>query len=50
MANWRTVNLVLFGGPQAIHSAGAEVRSAAEGAGVEVRSAAEGTVQRYAVG
>ena len=59
MAHWRTINLALIKGPQAIHSvsaevrspakvAGAEVRSRTKGAGAEVRSGIEGTVWRYA--
>lgn len=34
--------MALFGGPQVIHSSGAEVHSEAEGAGAEVRSASAG--------
>jgi len=41
VTHWRSGNLALFRGPQAIHNANAEVRGAAEGTGVEVRSAEE---------
>ena len=43
--NWRTVNLALIRGSQAIHGASAGVRSPKEGAVQGVRSATKGAVR-----